>query len=279
MWKLQRITRNTWKLEVEQLSKVWGNDCTYWYVGHWLLLHYIGISEYKYCKIWNMNMYVTHIGDALLMEWNLTNPHQGSILCQNRKLWKHNELSIIIIWKWSEEHELFIYIIIIICLSVHYDARTWFLSKFYFRHISKNSAEFNILVMNMGYGLFYLHLLYVKALHQKLSEFCILVNCRIINWCFGRAFWVGRLVFELFYLTRNAAPAALRKKLILCLMWTLVNSLSARVVEFGYYVALDQSQSSIWFKEFEIIVLESNFMNVWHSDLPNISKASGYEYL
>ena len=156
--------------------------------------------------------------------------------------------------------------------------RTWFLSRFYFRHISKNSAEFNILVMNMGYSLFYLHLLYVKALQQKQSDLCILVICRRINWGFGRAFWVGRLVFELFYLTRNAALAALKKSLILYLMWTFVNILSARVVEFGYYVALNQSQTSIWFKEFEIIVLESNFMNFWQSDLPNMSKASGFEY-
>jgi len=97
----------------------------------------------------------------------------------------------------------------------------------------------------MGYGLFYLHLLYVKALQQKQSDLCLLVICRSINWCFGRAFWVGRLVFELFYLTRNAAPAALKKSLILYLMWTFVNIVSARVVEFGYYVALDQSQTSI----------------------------------
>jgi len=140
-------------------------------------------------------------------------------------------------------------------LSVHYDARTWFLSKFYFRHISKNSAEFNILVMN-GIWLILFVFIICKALQQKLIDLCILMICRIINWCFGRGFWLVVFVWIILFHPKRCASGA-EEKLILYLMWTLVNILSARVVVFGYYVALDQCQTSIWFNEFEIIVLES----------------------
>ena len=116
-----------------------------------------------------------------------------------------------------------------------------------------------------------------KSLTVETKRFVHIDDLQNHNLVFWTWILVGRLVFELFYLTRNAAPAALKKSLILYLMWTFVNIVSARVVEFGYYVALDQSQTSIWFKEFEIIVLESNFMNFWHRDLPNMSKAPEYE--
>jgi len=66
-------------------------------------------------------------------------------------------------------------------LSTHCDVRTWFSTNFYFGHISKNSAELNILVMNVGDGLFYSYLLYLKAWQQNLNDWCLRMICRLIN--------------------------------------------------------------------------------------------------
>jgi len=38
------------------MYKLRWNNCTRWYATHSLLFHFIGVSECKHWKMWNMNM-------------------------------------------------------------------------------------------------------------------------------------------------------------------------------------------------------------------------------
>ena len=102
---------------------------------------------------------------------------------------------------------------------------------------------------------------------------CDLRNHKVGVWT---SILVAHFVFEM--ISSESPRKRCWKDFALYFMWAFRIILSARVIVFGYCVSLDQTQTSNWFEALKSCLLESNFTNFWHRDLPNISNSSEYEY-
>ena len=120
--------------------------------------------------------------------------------------------------------------------------RTWFSSNSIWDIFRKVCWIFIQWMWEKAYFICIYHFAILITETEWLVHIGDLRNLKVMFWM---SYLLGHFVFEIFCFIWNAAPTA-PWKLTLYLMWTFANILGTRVIEFGYWISLDQTPSVIF---------------------------------